>query len=165
MKILSRRSFLVSALCLAASLAILSPLMVPAQWPFALPQTPAAQRDARRAVKAQVGWLQNTTRTAGNFGANGYGNVLQQFNVLRGSYSTLKQTLTPGQLADGANSFAELDAGLDIIGEAFTNYQSDVAAGQPIQAALNNMCEVLSQAASVWLQELNKTCSRVRVGF
>jgi hypothetical protein len=165
MKIRSRRSFLVSGVCLAASLAILAPPMVPAQWPFAPPQTPTAQREAQRVVKAQVGWLQNATRTAGNFGANGYGNVLQQFNLLRGAYSTLKQTLTPGQLSDGANAFAELDAGLDIIQEAFTNYQSDVAAGQPINAALNNMCQVLSQASSVWLQELNKTCSRVRVGF
>ena len=110
-------------------------------------------------------WFQNATRTAPSYGAAGYGNVWQNFQALRDSYNGLKQTLSPQQLANGANSLAELDAGLDIIAEAFTYYQEDVAAGQNPISALRNMCRVLRQASSVWQQELNKTCNRIRVGW
>ena len=158
--LVSRRSF-----CLLAGLVFLWPRFALAQWPYAAPaSTPDAQRNALGALKSQANWFQNATRTAGNLGANGYGSVLQQFEMLRNSYAALKQTLTPGQLADGANALAELDAGLNIIQEAFANYQSDVAAGRPVSAALNDMCQVLRQASQVWMQELNKTCSQLRVG-
>jgi hypothetical protein len=68
-------------------------------------------------------------------------------------------------LQKGANALAELDAGLDIINEAFTNYQNDVAAGREGRTALRDMCEVLREAVQVWAQELEKTSSRLRVGF
>jgi hypothetical protein len=116
-------------------------------------------------VRSQVGWLDNATRTAPNFGAQGADNVWQQFQTLRGAYVALKQTLTPQQAAQGANSLAELDAGLDIIQEVFPNYQDAVAAGQPVNSALREMCQLLRQTCALWLQELNKCCSRLRVGW
>jgi hypothetical protein len=134
------------------------------QWP-GVPATPQSQRNALGAVRAQFGWVQNATQVAPNYGAQGYGNVWQAFEGLRGSYSGFKSTLSPQQQAYGANQLAELDAGLDIIAEAFTNYQDDVSSGQPVGYALRNMCRAVRQACELWLQELNKTCSRLHVGF
>ena len=142
-----------------------APLLVFGQWPFAAPTTPDAQRNALNGVRSQVNWLQNATRTASNFGVQGYGNLLQQFQGLRDSYNGLKQTLNPQQLAQGANDLAELDAGLDIIQEAFGNYQEAVAAGQAVNSALRDICQILRKASQVWLQELNKRCAGLRVGW
>jgi hypothetical protein len=116
-------------------------------------------------VRSQINWLLNATRTASNFGANGYGNLWGQFQAVRNAYNTFKQSLNPRQLGEGANSFAELDAGLDIIQEAFTNYQNDVAAGRAANLALRDLCQVLREASQMWLQEFNKDCSRLRVGW
>ena len=142
-----------------------APLLVFAQWQFSAPATPDAQRNALNGVRSQVNWLQNATRTASNYGPQGYGNVLQQFEALRDAYNGLKQTLNPQQLAQGANDLAELDAGLDIIQEAFANYQEAVSAGQPVNSALRDMCQVLGQTSRIWLQELNKRCAGLRVGW
>ena len=116
-------------------------------------------------VRSQVNWLQNSTRTAGNYGAQGYGNVWQAFQGLRQTFVALTQTLTPQQLANGANELAELNAGLDIIQEVFPNYEEDVAAGRPVNLALADMCRVLREASALWSQELNKTASRIRIGW
>jgi hypothetical protein len=165
MKHYSRRATFIIRACLAGMI-ILSPLLSFAQWPFAPgPVTPQAQRNALGALRSQIKFFQNTTRTAPNYGPAGYDNVLSQFEALRGAYNAFKQTLNPSQLQKGANALAELDAGLDIINEAFTNYQNDVAAGREARTALREMCEVLRAAVQVWAQELDKTCSRLRVGF
>lgn len=134
--------------------------------PFSPPaNTPMAQRSAMQGVQSQVNWFQNITRTASNYGGEGYGMIWQQFQVLRGAYSAFKSSLSPQQLSAGANEFAELDAGLDILQEAFTNYQQEVADGQSSASAFNNMCQVLYQASGVWLQEFNSGCNRLRVGW
>jgi hypothetical protein len=129
------------------------------------PNTPMAQRSAQQAVQSQVNWFQNSTRTASNYGDGGYGQVWQQFQVLRGAYGAFKGTLSQQQVNAGANELAELDGGLDILQEAFSNYQQEVAAGQSSASAFNNMCQVLYQASGVWLQEFNRDCSRLRVGW
>ena len=131
--------------------------------PFAPPTNPSAQRGAAGGVRAQVGWVQNACQTAPSYGDGGYGNVWQQFQNLRGAYVGFKNTLTPQQLSAGANEIAELDAGLDILQESFNNYQEDVAAGQSTNSALNSLCQVLSQASGVWLQEFNRDCGRIGV--
>ncbi len=159
------RPVLLARSCFVAGLVILVPLLVLAQWPFVPPTTPPAQRSALDSVRAQVGWLQNATRTASNFGAQGYGSVWQQFQMLRNAFAGFKETLNPQQLMEGANSLAEIEAGLDILQEAFANYQEDVTAGQPASSALRNMCQVLREGSCLWLHELNKTCSRLRVGL
>ncbi len=84
---------------------------------------------------------------------------------MRVAYAALKATLTPAQLTYGANDLAELDAGLDIIQEAFSGYQDDVAGGRSTGVALRGMCQVLNQTMGLWLQELNKNCARLRVGW
>lgn len=145
--------------------AVLFPLAVFGQFPFGAPATPGAQRNAAGVVRAQVNWLQNATRTASGYGVQGYGNVWGAFQGLRQAYESFRATLTPQQLSAGANQLAELEAGLDILQEAFANYEQDVARGHSAGAALNSMCTVLRQGSDLWLRELNKTASRLRVGL
>ena len=152
-------------LAIALLVTMLAPVFVYAQWPFGTPTTPDAQRNALAAVRSQVNWLQNATRTAPGYGGNGYGNVLQQFESLRGAYAGLTHTLNDLQLARGGNDFAELEAGLSIIQEAFTNYQEAVGAGQPESTAMREMCQIVREASQVWLRELNRRCSKHRVGM
>jgi hypothetical protein len=135
------------------------------QWPFVPPTNPMAQRSSLNLVLSQVSWFQNATRTASAHTGGGYGMLVQQFQVVRNQYSGLKSTLTPQQLAAGANQLAELDAGLDIIQEAFTDYQAAVANGQSNSTALANMCQVLNEASRVWAQELKQDCRQLRVGW
>jgi hypothetical protein len=141
-------------------------------WPYAgpppgmvSPTTPDAQRNAMNNVQSQVNWVINATRTASSFATGAVGTIYQQFQNLRGAYAGFTSTLTPQQTANGGNELAELSAGLDILQEAFTNYQDDLAAGRDPGAALRDMCQVLSQGAGVWLQEFKRDCSRLRVGW
>src|SRR5258707_916163 len=82
----------------------------------------------------------------------------------RNAYNALKHTLNPQQSANGGNAIAELDAGLDILQEAFGNFQNDLAAGRSANVALRDMCQVLRQGMQLWSQQLNKTCSQLQVG-
>jgi hypothetical protein len=68
-------------------------------------------------------------------------------------------------LNSGANQLAELDSGLDIIQEAFTDYQTAVSNGQSNSTAFANMCRVLNQGMGVWAQELKRDCRQLRVGW
>jgi hypothetical protein len=167
MKSIASKLTLPLSLGLLVSLAVLwtSVVYVQAQWGFAPPTTPMAQRNALNLVVNQVSWFQNATRTASSYSGNGYGQLVQQFQAVRDQYGGLKSTLNPQQLNDGANQFAELDSGLDIIQEAFTDYQTAVANGQSDYSAFANMCQVLNQAMGVWVQELKQDCSRLRVGW
>jgi hypothetical protein len=136
-----------------------------AQWGVAPQTTPMAQRNAMNLVVNQVSWFQNATRTASSYSGNGYGLVVQQFQTVRDQYNGFKSTLNPQQLTNGANQLAELDSGLDIIQEAFTDYQNAVANGQSNNSAFANMCQVLNQAMGVWIQEYKQDCSQLRVGW
>jgi hypothetical protein len=150
-----------SALCLLAALATLSSV---AQFPpFATPTTPIAQQNALAGVQTQIGWLQNATRTAPNT-PGGYDLLWQRFQEVRGAFNAFKGTLTPAQAQYGANDLAELDAALDIIQGAFTNYQRDLANGRSRALALRSLCQVLQQTATLWLQELKQDCANMRVG-
>ncbi|SPE59962.1 exported hypothetical protein [Verrucomicrobia bacterium] len=129
------------------------------------PTTPTAQRNALSVLRSQVDWFRNATRTAPGYATGGYDEVRRQFDLLRAAYDQFKATLTPNQLASGANELAELEAGLDILQEAFDEYQQDVAAGRSQAAAFRSLCRVLDEAAGLWLQELNKVAEKLRVGF
>jgi len=59
---------------------------------------------------------------------------------------------------------AELEAGQDILQEAFGNYQADLAARRPMSSALRNLCQVLARGSGVWGQELNRVSGWLRVG-
>lgn len=164
MKNLTSRQLAFTAGCTLAL--ILCPLWLCAQ-PFLFPPqtSPDAQRNARNGVRNQINWFQNATRTASNFPTGGHGMVWQQFQQVRGAFSAFKSTLSPRQLALGSNDLAELEAGLDILAEAFANYEGDVAAGRSPSSALRSMCQVLDQASAVWLREFARDCGRLGVGF
>jgi hypothetical protein len=167
MKLISSKLALPVGLGLLASLAVLwaSVVYAQAQLPFAPTTTPMAQRNSLNLVLNRVNWFQNATRTAPSYTGGGYGILVQQFQAVRDQYNGLKSTLTPQQLASGANQLAELDAGLDIIQEAFTDYQTAVANGQSSRTALANMCHVLNEAIGVWTRELKQDCRQLRVGW
>ncbi len=151
--------------------ACLSPLLLRAQpWFYAPPPmapstNPMAQRAGLQAVQSQMNWFQNSLRNASGYQGDSYGNVFQQFQALRGSYNAFQASLTSQQQSSGANDLAQLSSGLDILQEAFSNYQQEVADGESSPSAFNNMCSVLYQASNVWLQELNQVCNRLRVGW
>src|SRR5260221_11822881 len=90
------------------------------------------------------------------------GNIQLQFDGLRAAYGGLKNTLTPKQLAYGAKDLAEMDAGLDILQDAFCNYEQDIADGGPLCRALNRMWQAVSQASGLWLQEQRQKAARLR---
>jgi len=148
-------------------LALLCPRLLRAQgpWGFAPPTTPMAQRNALNVVQSQVNWLQNSARTASGYDTGAYGMVWQQFSMLCTAYNSFKATLTQQQLAAGANEWAELDAGLGILQEAFKDYQQEVAAGQSSASALRRMCQDLDEAAGVWWQELSNDSVQLSVGW
>lgn len=152
---------------LLAALALACPGRMEAQpfAPFGSQYSTDAQRGAMQGVRAQANWLQNAIRTAPNYRTGAYDLVWQQFQLLREAYGNFRSTLTPQQLQSGANDLAEIEAGLDILQEAFGNCQQDVAAGQAANRAILNMCRVLGRATGIWLQEFNKVCSRLRVGW
>ena len=167
-----RRLVLPTCLVGLAGLALLSAGLLRAQVPWGYPPppgptptTPMAQQNAQRTVQTQVNWFQNSTQTASNYGGGGYGMVWQQFQMLQGAFNAFKATLSQQQLSAGANELAELDAGLGILEEAFSNYTQDVQAGQSSASAFSEMCQVLNQASGVWLQEFNSVCRRLQVGW
>lgn len=167
MKSLTKKLVLPAALGLLVSLALLWANLVYAQapWPFAAPTTPMAQRNAMNLVVNQVSWFQNATRTASSYTGGGYGLLVQQFQAVRDQYAGFKSTLNPQQLNSGANQVAELDSGLDIIQEAFADYQAAVANGQSDSSAFANMSQVLNEGMGVWLQEFKQDCRQLRVGW
>jgi hypothetical protein len=112
-----------------------------------------------------VSWFRNAARIASSNPGGGYGLLIQQFQAVRDQYNGFKGTLTPQQLASSANQLAELDAGLDIIQQAFTDYQTAVANGQSINTASANLRKVLKEAIRVWTQKLKQDRRQLRVGW
>jgi hypothetical protein len=127
--------------------------------------SPMAQRNAMNLVLNQIRWLQNAGGSAGTYAGGGYGMLQQQFQAVRDQYTNFKTTLNPYQANVGGNQIAELDAGLDIIQEAFADYQTSVANGQSPSSAYNNLRQVLNRAMRVWTDEFKQTCNQMRVGW
>src|SRR5262249_39253499 len=165
MNLKSKNLLLPPGVLAIALLTLFSPLLALAQWPYGPTATPNDQRNALNALRGQINWFQNVTRTAPNFGEQGYGQVQGGFASLRGAYNGFKATLNERQQAQGANGLAELDGGLDIIQEAFANFQNDVAGGRPPDMALRDLCQVMREAVQVWGQEMNKYVSRLHIGM
>jgi hypothetical protein len=167
MKFISSKLALPRGLGLWVSLAVLwaSVAYTQAQSPFAPPTNPMAQRNAMNLVLNQVNWFQNAARSASSYRGGGYGLLVQQFQAVRDQYNGFKSTLTPQQLASSANQLAELDAGLNTIQQAFTDYQTAVANAQSSNAASANLRRVLIKAIRVWTRELKQDCRKMRVGW
>ena len=168
MKVISRKNTVLAGVSLVIGLACICPQLLRAQ-PAGLPTDAAptadGQRNAFSGVQSQAVWLQNACRSAPNFRTGGYDMLWEKFQGLRGAYNAFKSLLSPQQMKKGANELAELGAGLDILQEAFTDYQEDLVSGQSSPSAFVNMCQVLRDATGVWLQELNKDSQRLRVGW
>jgi hypothetical protein len=62
-----------------------------------------------------------------------------------------------------SNAAAELEAGLNIISEAFAPVDQEVQAGTFDRDAVVRMCQVLKEALDLWRQELRKDTSRLGV--
>lgn len=125
--------------------------------------SPVAPAQAAKNVRTRVEWLKNATVTAPSYSTGGAGLVARAFETLRLEYSGFARSLGPQQRANGANELAELAAGLDIIQEAFSNFEQDRAAGRSEGVALRELCDVIAKAADVWLREFNQDCVRLRV--
>ena len=166
MKFISSKLALPRGLGLLVSLAVLwaSVVYTQAQLPFAPPTSPMAQRNALNLLLNQVNWFQNAARSASSYPDGGYGLLVHQFQAVRDHYNGFKSTLTPQQLASSTNQLAELDAGLDIIQKAFTNYQTAVANGQSSNTASANLRQVLNRAIQVWNHKLKQDRRQWRVG-
>ena len=169
MKPINRKRFVVVGF--ASLLGVLYPCVLRAQppWRFgsppvgAIPTTPQAQRNALNKVRSRVNWLQNATRTAGNFNDN-VGKIWREVQTLRAAFNAFTMTLNPQQRANGANELAELRAGIDILESAFTNYNNDVAGGRSENAAFAELTQVMRQGARFWQQELDRVSARLLVG-
>ncbi len=127
--------------------------------------TPMAQRNAMNLVQNQMRWFQNACGTASSYVGGGAPLLQQQFQAVCGQYANFKSTLTPQQLNSGANMVAELDAGLEIIQEAFGDYDTAIANGQSPASAYSNLRQVLSQAMRVWSDQFRRDCGQIRVGW
>src|ERR1035437_1332974 len=167
MRFISTKRALPRGLWLLVSLAVfwVSVINAQAQLPNAPPTSPMAQRNALDLLLNQVNWFQNAARSASSYPSGGYGLMVQQFQAVRDQYNGFKGTLTPEQLASSTNQLAELDAGLDIIQKAFTNYQTAMANGQPSNTASANLRQVLNKAIQVWTDKLKQYRRQLRVGW
>jgi hypothetical protein len=166
MKFISSKRTLPRGLGLLVGLAVLwaSVVSTQAQLPFAPPTSPMAQRNALNLLLNQVNWFQNAARSSSSYPGSAYGLLVQQFQAVRDEYNGFKSTLTPQQLASSTNQLAELEAGLDIIQKAFTNYQTAVANGQSSNTASANLRQVLNKAIQVWTHKLKQDRRQLRVG-
>ncbi len=162
----TKKLILYSTLAVSACLVLSSASRLSAQppWPFAPVVTPMAQQNAMNLVLSQVSWCQNAARSY-SFSGSGYGMLVQQFQGVRDQFAGFQTTLSPRQLDVGGTQLAELQSGLDIIQEAFTDYQTAVANGQSDLTAFANLRQVLNEAIGVWAQEFKKDCRQLRVGW
>ena len=171
MKPINRKRFLTVSFASLIGVLWACPCVLRAQVPWAsgtppigaVPTTPQAQRNALNKVRSRANWLKNATRTAGNFNDN-IGKIWREVQSLRAAYNAFTMTLNAQQQANGANELAELSAGLDILEEAFTNYNNDVASGRSENAAFSELSQVMRQGARFWLQELDRVSARLFVG-
>ena len=166
MKCISSKLTLPRGLGLLVSLAVLwaSVVYSQAQLPFAPPTNSMAQHNALNLLLNQVNWLRNAARSPSSNPGGGHGLLVQQFQAVRDQYNGFKSTLAPQQLASSAKQLAELDAGLDIIQQAFTDYQTALANGQSSNTASANLRQVLKEAIRVWTQKLKQDRRQLRVG-
>jgi hypothetical protein len=164
MKLQTKKHALWAALILAISLAAWKPILLHAQVYSGLGPRDT-QRNALQTVVGQVNWVRNTARTAPSYLTDAFEMVWSSFQALRAHYTAFRSTLTPDQLARGANEIADLDAGLDIIQEAFADYQQQVAVGQGGRFAFARFCRVVDEATGIWGRELQKNSQRLRVGW
>lgn len=104
------------------------------------------------------------TRSAGyqmqNLWAD-YQNLDYHFQNLRHTFNAVGELALQLQSPRAANAAAELQAGLDIISEAFAPVQQEIQAGTANRDTALRMCQVLDQALMEWQKELKRCSSRL----
>jgi hypothetical protein len=133
--------------------------------------TPATLRNAVQDTSDQARW---TMRAAADMGRRAYTasfqlqNVLADFQNLQGEFQNLRGSFNlAAQIASGlqstraANAAAELDAGLNIISEAFGPVQQEIQTGSVNRDTVASMCRVLQEALQLWQAELKRKSSRL----
>ncbi len=122
-----------------------------------------AQRAALRGVFSAAHYLRNAARTGPRFNAGVYEMLGNQYQLLCDQFAVLKSTLSPEQEARSGDKIADLDEGLDIIGQAFGPVEVQINAGQSSQYAVTRMCRVVDEAVGVWEQELARLAARLNL--
>jgi hypothetical protein len=92
---------------------------------------------------------------------NDYQNLLFQFQNLQNTFRALAGVASQLQSARAANAAAELEAGLNIISEAFGPVQQEMQAGSDDRDTVIRMCSVLNEALLEWQKELKRCSSRL----
>lgn len=95
-----------------------------------------------------------------NFSAD-YQNLVYQFQNLRYTFNALGQLALQLQTPQAANAVAELEAGLNIISEAFTPMQQEMQAGAFNPDTIQRMCGAINQALLEWQKELKRCSARL----
>jgi hypothetical protein len=165
---MTRRFVVITTLLVLLGLGSMSAGLLCAQpgWPYPMVGTTSdTQRNALRDLRSRVDWLRDCTRTAPAAVRGGADLLRERFQELRGTYGSFRATLTADQSSRGASGLAELEEGLGILQEAFDVYEDDLAGGQPEPRALSNLCRALDEGVAVWMQQLNKVTSRIRIGW
>jgi hypothetical protein len=91
-----------------------------------------------------------------------YQNLQFQFQGLRATFNVLGELVLQLQNPRAANAVAELDAGLNIIAEAFTPIQQEIQAGMVNRDTVVRTCRVLDQVLTEWDRELKKNSPRLQ---
>jgi hypothetical protein len=166
---------------IVATWLVIAPLCATAQvvggWPVGatpIVQGPTLADTVRNAAQATSDQVRITARVAVDMGGRArsggyrmqdfstdYQNLLVQFESLRATFHQLAQLAVQLQTARAANAVAELDAGLNIISEAFAPVQQEFQAGTLNRDTIVRMCQVLSEALKEWQKELKKDTSRL----
>lgn len=90
-----------------------------------------------------------------------YQNLEWQFHSLQFLFNALGQLALQLQTPRAANAVAELEAGLNIISEAFTPVQQEMQADVLNRDTVVSMGQVLNEALLEWQKELKKCSSRL----
>jgi hypothetical protein len=92
---------------------------------------------------------------------NDFQNLEYQFQNLRGTFRALGELALQLQTPRAANAVAELDAGLNIISEAFTPVRQELQAGMANRDTVVRMGQVMNEALLEWQKELKKCSARL----
>ena len=123
-----------------------------------------AASDQSRVTAQFANEISQRARGAGyqmqNFSAD-LQNLVYQFQNLRYTFSAVGQLALQLQTPRAANAAAELEAGLNIISEAFTPMQQEMQAGTFNPDTIQRMCGAINQALLEWQKELKKCSARL----
>jgi hypothetical protein len=160
----------------------IAPLPATAQavspWPAGMPppflQGPTLEATLRNGVQTASDQARLTAQAATEMGRRSRGVAYQlqnlwndyqllemQFQNLRTTFSAVAGLAAQLQSARALNAAAELEAGLNILSEAFAPVQQELQAGTLNRDTVQRMCQVLNEALLEWQKELKRCSSRL----